>query len=228
MARRDDNILSGLFAIASQLPWRIGLGIGGGLACIGAFVLAFIHPKGMPGSMLTPVVGVIVLLIGLAFLGIVGISALMSATKGRLVGRSEDVLPYRKRDSFLTDAEREFYSVLMRAVGDHCLVFAKVRVRDIVDVPKGAPDYQAHVNRIQSKHADFVLCRRDTVSPTLVIELNDRSHEAEDRRERDAFLARVFRSAGLPLLTVPVRDKYDAAEIAGLIREALAPSRLKV
>ncbi len=92
-----------------------------------------------------------------------------------------------------------------------------------MDVPRGTPEYQTHVNRVQSKHVDFVLCSRETLTPVLAIELNDRSHEAEDRRERDTFLERAFRSAGLPMLTVPVRREYDAAELGRQITAALRP-----
>jgi hypothetical protein len=63
--------------------------------------------------------------------------------------------------------------------------------------------------------------RSSDLAPLVGIELDDRSHEAEDRQARDAFVDRVFASASLPLLHVPVQKGYDLAELkaklAGLV-----------
>lgn len=131
-------------------------------------------------------------------------------------------LPYRKKDYLFTKAELSFYRVLLNAVGDEWSVFPKVRVLDLVWLPKGTENLMAHRNRVQSKHVDFVLCRKDTLAPALIIELNDSSHEADDRKARDGFLQDVFKAAGLPFLPVPNRRGYSPSDLAAQIARALS------
>lgn len=130
----------------------------------------------------------------------------------RAVGTQE--LPYRRKDYLLSKAEHSFYQVLLRAVGDRWRVFAKVRLLDLVWLPRGTANAQSHRNRVQSKHVDFVLCSPAGCVPALVIELDDASHEREDRAARDRFVDRVFEAAGIPVLHVPARRTYAVAELA--------------
>jgi len=121
----------------------------------------------------------------------------------------------------LTTAEAVFYGALRKAVGEHWAVLAKVRLSDVIHVPYGAPDRQAHRNRIDRKHLDFILCAPADFAPLLAIELDDSSHERFDRRRRDAFIDSALEAAGLPLLRVPVRLVYDPAELRAQIDERL-------
>ena len=130
-------------------------------------------------------------------------------------------LPYRRVDSLLTDAERSFYGVLVRVVDRDIAVFPKVRFADLLWLPPNTGDRRAHLNRVASKHIDFVLCHRRSLAPLLAIELDDSSHRARDRRRRDAFVDRVLRAAGLPLPRVPARRSYAPAELAELVRRSL-------
>jgi hypothetical protein len=68
------------------------------------------------------------------------------------------------------------------------LVFAKVRLADLLYLPKGTQGRQAAFNRIQSKHVDFLLCSKDAVRPLLAIELDDSSHGEQSRITRDVLL----------------------------------------
>jgi hypothetical protein len=128
-------------------------------------------------------------------------------------------LPYKKKETLLSPAERSFYGVLRRAADHDVDVFAKVRLIDLLWIPPGARDRQTHLKRVMAKHVDFVLCDRDTSAPRLVIELDDSSHAQQ--RERDAFVDRVLKSAGLPLLRVPARRGYNARELAETLRTLL-------
>jgi hypothetical protein len=130
-------------------------------------------------------------------------------------------LPYRKRDYLLTAAERSFYEVLCGVINGELLVFAKLRLADLVWMPKGTANRQAHFNRIQSKHVDFLLCDREKLSPVLVIELDDASHEEDGRRDRDAFVDAALSAAGLPVLHIPSKRAYVPADLAAMIQQKL-------
>jgi hypothetical protein len=161
-----------------------------------------------------------VLLEGIAALIMVGVLtvAFDALLRGRGRGRLRR-LPYRRREYLLTQAERAFYDVLCRAVGDDLRIFAQVRLADLIYVPKEARDRQSHVSRITSKHVDFVLCHGATMEPLLAVELDDASHRLAHRRERDRFVDAAFDAAGLPLLRVPVQRAYDTAILAAQIAE---------
>ncbi len=122
-------------------------------------------------------------------------------------------LPYVRKDFLLTKAERAFFDVLQSAVGGRMLIFSKVRIADLVYLPKGTEKRQTHINRVQSKHVDFVLCDLKSIRPMLAIELDDSSHDRADRVARDEFVDDVMAAAGLPMLHVKVRASYHAADL---------------
>ncbi len=143
------------------------------------------------------------------------LARLLKAGEGRDAADGESPLPYRRKDYLLTQGERAFYDVLCRALeADGHRVFCKVRLGDLLWMPKGTDKRQSHWNRIQSKHVDFVVCSAEALRPLVVIELDDRSHERGDRQERDAFVDRALAAAGLPVMHVAARARYDAAQIA--------------
>jgi hypothetical protein len=57
--------------------------------------------------------------------------------------------------------------------------------------------------------------------PLAGIELDDASHARADRQERDAFVARVFAAASLPLLRIPVQRAYDLQELSARLSAIL-------
>jgi predicted RNA-binding Zn-ribbon protein involved in translation (DUF1610 family) len=75
----------------------------------------------------------------------------------------------------------------------------------------------AYRNRIDRKHVDFLLCDPLTVRPILGIELDDKSHQREDRKERDIFVNGVFNAVGLPLARVSVRSSYPTDKLKNLL-----------
>ncbi|HUI06391.1 MAG TPA: DUF2726 domain-containing protein [Verrucomicrobiae bacterium] len=159
------------------------------------------------------------ILVVLVVLAAVGLAPLKSAL-GRKTS-APDKLPYRKKDYLLTATERSFYDVLRGIAGDQLEVFAKVRLLDLLYLPKGTENRQSHNNRVMSKHVDFLLCDREKLSPLLVIELDDSSHERDDRAQRDAFVDEALGAAGLPILHVTAKRSYAPNELADLIQEKL-------
>jgi very-short-patch-repair endonuclease len=137
-----------------------------------------------------------------------------------------DRLPYLKRKYFFSNAERSFYEVLRRLAPAEYTVFAKVRLADLVFVSKGAGSRQSHFNRINRKHIDFLLCNRD-LAPVVAIELDDASHDEEDREERDEFVDSVLRSAGLPIVHIRARRGYALDDIRAALHPFL-PARAPV
>lgn len=130
---------------------------------------------------------------------------------------------YELNQAILTRAEMKFFASLKKVVGEKYLILMKTRLADIFSTKNGSGYYSA-LNKITAKHIDFLLCEPDSFEPVLGIELNDSSHKRRDRKERDAFVNRLFEQTELSLLRVPVSGQYSAEElrdkIAGILREA--------
>lgn len=122
-------------------------------------------------------------------------------------------MPYYVRERLVTKAELRFYKALQKAVQDDFEIFAMVRLADLFRVESETRNKRSWVGKILAKHCDFVLCDPGDLKPRMGIELDDRSHQRADRKERDEFVDEAFESAGLPLLRVPVQAKYLSREI---------------
>jgi very-short-patch-repair endonuclease len=151
-------------------------------------------------------------------------------------GRRGELLPYRVRPSILSPGEREFFPILRVAVkiawhAQHTgnttppWVFASVRLAEVIEVTASSTDqrsiWQAAFNRITRKQLDFVLCDPDSTRPLLVIELDDRTHQRPERRERDGFIDDACAAAGLPILHITAAKTYNAHALADQIRQSL-------
>src|SRR5882757_2141320 len=157
-------------------------------------------------------------LFGIAAIVVLVLLAALAARRKQ--NTSSAATAYRRRD-FLSRAERSFFGALQQAVDREGLIFAKVRLADLLAPAAGEASggWQGAFNRIQSKHVDFVLCSLGDVVPKLAIELDDASHRQAKRRERDQFLDAACQSAGLPLLRIPAHRDYAVQQL----REQIAP-----
>jgi len=79
---------------------------------------------------------------------------------------------------------------------------AKVRLEDILRVKRAIKDTRLrwqYRGRIKSRHVDFVICDgRGRV--IYAIELDGRSHMADEAKMVDGFKDAIFKHAGIPLL----------------------------
>ena len=139
---------------------------------------------------------------------------------GRAPSNADQPLPYGKRDEFLSAAEISFYHVLKGLLDCRHSLNCKIRLGDLVYV-KRPHENRGAINRINRKHVDFVICRADTMEPMLCIELDDKSHHRQDRRERDKLVDAVFEAAGLPLLHIPAARGYVPGDVAAKIAAAM-------
>ena len=145
----------------------------------------------------------------------------------KMRSREPEAYPYTMTRVLFSPAERSFLGVLDEAVGQEYRVFGKVRVADIVEPRRGLDrsKRQTALNRTLSKHFDFVLCAQTDLSVVCVIELDDRSHQAQRRQERDAFLAGLCAAISLPLIQIPVRRSYSVPEVRAKVEGALSAWR---
>lgn len=158
---------------------------------------------------LNPIVVVAAVVVAIAIVAFLSLAAKQRVSAGGAVDA------YDLRTSLLSAAERSFLGVIDPLLPSEVQVCPKVRLEDFLSVKKGLgrAGNQAARNRINRKHVDFLIVRATDFKPLAGIELDDKSHDAPDRRERDAFVDAAFASAGLPLLHVPAASTYQPAEL---------------
>ena len=134
-------------------------------------------------------------------------------------------MPFQKKAALLSPAELAFFRVIETLdLGDY-RVFVKVGLADLVSVKKGTEPRQSSQNRLNGRHADFVLCEAATMRPLLVIELDDSSHRTEGRRAKDAAKDSILQAAGLPILRVLAKRAYNTRDLADQIRQLIPPEQ---
>ncbi len=157
---------------------------------------------------MSPVVLVIVLL---AFAGLIALARKGFFTKGRAVGSHHwPVFPKK----VLTPVEQQLYHRLIRAFPDH-VVLAQVAFSQLVGVKKGE-NFTAIWNRYNRLTADFVLCTRD-FRTVAVLELDDRSHDNPSRMDADRRKAAICEAAGIPLHRLNVNPLPNESELRALL-----------
>lgn len=134
--------------------------------------------------------------------------------------------PYVALDALLSPAERSFYGVLQQALSPKYQIMAKVRLADIIEVRRGLDGKrrQSAFNRISAKHLDFVACDPQTFKVVGVIELDDSSHRATKRQQRDKFLDSALAAASIPIVHIAAQRSYAVTTIREQIEAVFNPA----
>jgi very-short-patch-repair endonuclease len=75
--------------------------------------------------------------------------------------------------------------------------------------------------KVASKSVDFAVIELTSGNVVLVVELDDRSHQQPERRERDAFVDSVLDQSGIPIrrfrpdMSIRVADVFESAPATG-------------
>lgn len=126
---------------------------------------------------------------------------------------------YKGKKYFLTKSENIFYKLLKDAIGNEYEIFSQVHLPTIVDHKvRNGQGWRGALAHIHKKSVDFVLCDKEYLSPKLVIELDDKSHEREDRIKRDREVERILKDANLPLLRIKGGNMPTSAELKEKIK----------
>lgn len=129
--------------------------------------------------------------------------------------------PRLKAKSPLTPNEVEFYRRLQKALPEFD-VMPQVAMSSLIDtdLAEDHPEYWAQRHRFAQKVVDFVVYRRKPVGVIALIELDDRTHDANKDAMRDA----MTREAGLVTLRFESRSKPSVEEIR---RKVLAVASMR-
>lgn len=135
--------------------------------------------------------------------------------------------PYQKSKNLLTKTEADFYVYLKAAVNNDFHINKMTRMCDLVDVDKSlsSNEYMSYFRSISQYHIDFTLCDPFSFKPLLCIELDDPTHDRDDRIKRDIKVNKIFADINLPLLRIKAERTYSVENIRNLIEENLDRAR---
>ncbi len=160
----------------------------------------------------------------ISVLVIVGVIALVVA---RLVPKKKaeskekyDLNRYYLKNSIVTPVEKWMYNIIKDEITEEYIVAPKVGIKDFVGVKKGN-NYMKYFGHIAQRHIDFLVCKKDTLSPTLGIEIDDTSHEQQNRKNRDQENDQIYNAIGIRVLHIPTKIKEE--ELRDRIRKAITP-----
>jgi very-short-patch-repair endonuclease len=118
----------------------------------------------------------------------------------------------------LSKPEQVLYFRLLQAMPEH-IVLAQVQLSCLLGVKKGH-NYRAWLNRINRMSADFVVCNKD-LSIVAVIELDDATHQRQDRIIADAKKDRALTAAGIRVIRWQANSMPDVATIRATLRPVM-------
>jgi len=131
--------------------------------------------------------------------------------------------PYRLREYFLSTPEVALYRALHKMAADRYVVCPKVALTDIFTIVR--PNENVHFyNKIFRKHVDFLLCEPQSMKPALGVEIVKPVARSETRAS-DQFMEDLFLNEGLPLVHVPLSDRYETADLVHLFQFAVTKAR---
>jgi hypothetical protein len=128
---------------------------------------------------------------------------------------------YTRKDFLISRPEHEFIDILFEILGDKYYIFTQVHLPTILDHKVVGQNWKGAFSHINGKSVDFVVCDKAYIKPLLAIELDDKSHEREDRIERDGVVEQMLKEAGMPLLRFGNNGSFNKDEINRIVLEKL-------
>lgn len=120
-------------------------------------------------------------------------------------------LPVFAERPLLTAPEQILYLRLIDALPNY-IVFAQVQLCRLFDIERG-PQQQTWFNKTSQKSVDYVVCTKD-FKTIAVIELDEKSHDAANRKKADADKDTALNAAGIKVIRWTVKNMPDRFEIA--------------
>jgi very-short-patch-repair endonuclease len=128
---------------------------------------------------------------------------------------------YGRKDFIMTRAEHECYDALVAEMGADYFFFPQIHLDSIV-IPKDTTKNRLYAFRhINQKSLDFVACDKKYIRPLFAIELDDKTHNQPKRIERDEEVERILRGAGIPLIRIENRGRFEPKELAQFVQNGI-------
>ena len=136
-------------------------------------------------------------------------------------GEKKPLLPkgasYRRKASIMTTPEQKLYKMLTGILDDrYYMVLPQMALIGVIDKTDGG-GYRSELFRV----ADYAIVSARDYAPLLIIELNDSSHNREDRKLRDAKVEAICADAGLPLISFTMAEAANERFVRNELKKVL-------
>lgn len=108
-----------------------------------------------------------------------------------------------KSKFLMTINERRVFEKLKNKLDYQYVIFPQISVRTLIQ-----RDYKISDNA-QWKIIDYLICKKPYYEPVLAIELNDLSHEREDKKERDRKVTNLLKEIDIPIWFLKPEQDYE-------------------
>lgn len=132
---------------------------------------------------------------------------------------------YLLRQHIMTTYEEKFFITLCEIFDDKCYVLPQVHLSKILDHKVKQQNWQGAFSHINGKSVDFILLKKSDLSILCAIELDDWSHNLDQRKKRDREIERLFKEVKLPLVRFKSVDVMAKQQIVDRIAEAINRSQ---
>ena len=134
---------------------------------------------------------------------------------------SKYIYSYEAKQFVMSKSEHDAFDTIVDAVGSNYYVFPQVHLSVFLNWKVRGQNWNSAMRHINQKSVDFLLCDKKWINPKLAIELDDATHEREERKERDGEVERILKVARFPLLRIHYSDLSNATELKDRILKSL-------
>jgi hypothetical protein len=137
---------------------------------------------------------------------------------------SEGPFLYELKESLITETERAYFTAIKKVLPAGYFLQPQVNLASII--------YRTDNFKFQNElYRNIDACVFDMAyKPTVLIEINDDTHKAPDRKERDQKVKAICEEAGIPLITLwtsyGINPEYISKRISSGIDESKNPVRI--
>ena len=125
---------------------------------------------------------------------------------------------YTRKYRIMTEREQEFYKKLKVICGDSILIFPQIHLSNLFFHNIKGQNFRSAFKFINKLSVDFVLVDSRNFKTLMAIELDDSTHDEQERIRRDFIVDDIFKKANFPLLRVN-SIKIDNEKLKQMILE---------
>lgn len=122
---------------------------------------------------------------------------------------------YEMRKTLISKSEQEFYNALKASLPQGYCVFPQINLTSFID----RTDNSRFHNEL-FRNVDFLITDEE-YQPKIIVEINDKTHLTNERKERDEKVKKICEEAGIPILNLWTSYGINAEYIKGRINETL-------
>lgn len=134
-------------------------------------------------------------------------------TSGSITDNNEYLYDIRK--TLISKSEQVFFNAIKSSVPDGYCVFPQINLASFIDRTDNAKFHNELFRNV-----DFLVTNTE-FQPKFIIEINDQTHNNNERRERDEKVQKICEEAGIPILKLWTSYGVNPEYIKGRIDEIL-------